>query len=306
MIETYLTSLGLSNIKPLNGFHNHVFEAVDQHTPVIVRVSDRREQADIEAEIDLLLNIKTNVHVSKPHKINHHFVHQHKAYVVACFKKEKGKNWHETTLTNQTHYNVGRELGLLHLALQGRKGVKRERYDKHPDIQLVSSLESHFQNELKRVLNDLDALNKTSRSYGLIHGDFLFSNMLYEEDKITIIDFDDIEHNFYMYDIAVYLFYLLLGGDPSNMDIDANIDVFNHFMKGYLSVNQQTALDFNHIDLFFRLRQLKLLATIKTKMDEARYRPWQKAYIALIERQVKENQPFIDIPYQKLYQALLK
>jgi Ser/Thr protein kinase RdoA (MazF antagonist) len=98
----------------------------------------------------------------------------------------------------------------------------------------------------------------------------------------------------------VYLFYLLLGGDPSNIDVEPNIDVFNSFIAGYRSVNQVNILDFKKIQTLFRLRQLKLYATISAIPLE-KQGEWQKNYIKLMEDQISHRAPFTTINYELLY-----
>lgn len=125
--------------------------------------------------------------------------------------------------------------------------------------------------------------------------------MIYQEEKLVAIDFDDIEYNFYMYDIAVYLFYYLLGGDPSNMDHKSNKELFIHFMKGYRNIYTGIELDFSLLKPLFRLRQLKLYATIKTYIKEEDLGAWQQSYLEMTESQIRNEEPFCSIQYESLY-----
>ena len=304
MIEPYLNSLNIDALKPLSGFHNTIYEGMHDQTPIVIRVSDRRTQADIQEEVDVLNRMKGEAPVAKPHAVDGAYVKAHEGRIYAFFNKVKGKQWHETTLTDEVHFNAGRALGTLHASLMREKAVRKASYDEHPDIQLLKGLNKRYDQAIDDVLYTLASYGHAPSEYGLIHGDYLFSNLIYRGEDVTIIDFDDMEHGYYLYDIAVYLFYLLLGGNPAKMDIEANIEVFKHFIRGYLSANDTVHLDFTKIQSMFRLRQLKLLATIKKKFAPENLGPWQKAYIALCEDQMENGRVFTPIPYQTLYEEV--
>lgn len=306
MIKTYLHAKGITDLTPLNGFHNTIYEGTYKDTPIIIRISTRRTKKEIEEEIRVLDTIKDKVYVVEPIEIESDKVMELDGSVMAFFKKSEGLNWNETKLKDKEHFNAGKELGLLHKAFQELGEVDRPTYDKHPDIELIKDSTPFYQKHTKALLKTIASWEKSPKEYGLIHGDYLFGNLLFHEKGVTILDFDDIEYGYYLYDIAVYLFYLLLGGDPQGIHEEPNIEVFKNFMKGYRSVNEETVLDFDKLQTLFRLRQLKLLGTITKTIDPDTYGDWQKGYIKLANSQLKKDDPFVEIPYQSIYETLSK
>jgi Ser/Thr protein kinase RdoA (MazF antagonist) len=304
MTETLLKEKGIKELKKLGGFHNVIYEGLYQDTPIIIRKSTRRTLSAIEEEVRILNTIGDDVHTIRPVKVGGAFVREHEDGVYAFFKKSDGLNWHETTLTDTTHYNAGKTLGLLHKAFQKMDRKKRASYDAHPDLKLIKSSIPFHKEETRKLLKTIASWDKPKNEYGLIHGDYLFGNLLYHGEDVTVIDFDDLEYGFYLYDVAVYLFYLLLGGNPKDIHKEPNIKVFKHFIKGYRSVNKQTNLDFDKLNTLFRLRQLKLLGTITKTMDASKHGGWQKAYIEMTNHQLEKDEPFVDIPYQSIYESL--
>lgn len=301
----FLKSLGIKNIKPLSGFHNEIYEAEYQGKEIVIRVSSRRTTQEIEEEIYVLNQVKSTVHVGEPIKVENNYMLIFDNLKIVFFQKVKGKGWRETELTNMIHFNAGKELGLLHLQLGNIKLNYRKDFYQHPDINLMANLNDIYKEELDRVLAKLNKNQYEVKEYGLIHGDYLYSNLIYNQDFVTIIDFDDLEKGFYLYDVAVYLFYLLLGGDPENIDVSSNVEVFRYFIKGYLSVNQKTVLDFSKIQDLFRLRQLKLYATITSHIDPFKYGEWQKKYLRVLENQIRSSENFVDIDYKLLMQEIV-
>ena len=301
MIE-YLKQLGIHNVKPLKGFHNDIYQGVHHDTSIIIRVSERRDLKMVKEEVDLLNLLKKHLCVIERYPVNQREVIEENHKVITFFKRIQGLNWHETTLTNKIHENAGKALGELHLLMTDYKVRFRQHFTEHPDLKLIDNLEDCVKNELKHTLNALSKDQAKNNEYGLIHGDYLYSNLIYQGEDVVIIDFDDIEQHYYLYDIAVYLFYLLLGGKPKQIDISPNIEVFKHFMNGYLSVNQKTVLDFQKLPALFRLRQLKLYATIKTYSKPIG--PWQKDYLELCEKQFKAGETFVSMDYSSLFKQL--
>ena len=300
----FLEKLGIEDVRSLKGFHNKVYEGLHKGAKIIVRDSVRRTEEALKEEMRVLDCIRSHVPIGEPYPIGGVSVVSYRGHVYAFFKKVDALAWHETTLTDTVHYNAGRALATLHASMRKIKGVRRAAYEKHPDLQLLQSTDAITNTELRRTLSELDTFGKDEKEYGLIHGDYLFSNLLYRDSDVTIIDFDDMEYGYYLYDIAVYLFYLFLGGAPSQIDIHANREVFKHFIQGYQSVNETIRLDFNKIQPLFRLRQLKLLATIKHTIGPSDYGPWQEAYIDLCEKQFEKHKPFLDVDFQAMHDMI--
>ena len=306
MSETILTQIGIKEAKLLRGFHNVIYEGVYENTPIVIRISTRRTKREIEEEVRILNAVGDMVRTIRPFKVGGVFVAEHEDGVYAFFKKDNGLNWHETTLTDTTHFNAGKALGLLHKAFRTMDEMERPAYDAHPDLKLIRSSTPFHKKKTDTLLQTLASWNKPKSEYGLVHGDYLFGNILYHGEDVSVIDFDDVEYGFYLYDIAVYLFYLLLGGNPADIHKEPNIKVFKHFIKGYRSVNRTTVLDFDKLDALFRLRQLKLLGTIKKTMDPSKLGPWQKAYIDMTNHQLEKDIPFVDISYKALYDEVMR
>ena len=298
-MHKYLENLGIKDLKQLNGFHNLIYWGRYKDESIIIRLSQRRTKAEIMAEINLLKDLAHIIDTNKPVKVQGHYMYERKPYCISFYQYLDMKAWYQTKLTPSIHYLAGVALGKMHLYFMGKDVKDRKSYKEHPDIHLLKEAPGYMQKSLSTLLRTIDSIKKKPGTYGLVHGDYLFSNLLYKDDQVAVIDFDDIEYNYFIYDIAVYMFYLLLGGDPNDINHEDNQAVFVSFMQGYRSINQKTCLDFEYMNLFFRLRQLKLYATIY-HMPKDRWGPWQKSYMALTEKQVKDNQVFIDIDYQKL------
>lgn len=292
---------GIREMTFLGGFHNQIYLAKHQEQTIVIRKTTktgRRTIHEIQAEMNLLKTLQPLGFTIRPYEINGQSMILLENDVYLLFEYIPGKQWFEFDHTNETYGLAGKQLALLHQTFDALPPIPRLSYDQHPDLQL---LQKHpiLETEWNRVHAIIESWPKHKNEYGLIHGDYLYSNILYHDFGQTILDFDDCEYHFYLYDIAVYLFYYLLGGNPKKMDFEENQLLFETFISHYQQHNHSIHLDFEKLPILFRLRQLKLAGTI---LDSEPIKPlgrWQRDFLELTFHQIKEHQDFIPIPFKQ-------
>lgn len=283
------------DLRKLDGFHNEVFIGRYDNIQVVVRVSkSKRRTIDyILSEIKFLQLLRHKVNVVEPLYISGTSVFEQDDKVISLFKYVEGPKWHELEHTDAIIYQAGKQLALIH-KISSESEVIYNRYDykEHNDIKLYLKNFSgaEFIEEYNEVISLIESISK-KENYFLIHGDYLFSNIIYN-DGLTIIDFDDCEYGYYIYDIAVYMFYYLLGGNPLDMNIPLNRERFKTFMNGYKSVRDVDNLKFEDLNPFFRLRQMKLMGTIAEYQGES-IGEWQKKFISSSLDRIKMRKDFV-------------
>lgn len=100
--------------------------------------------------------------------------------------------------------------------------------------------------------------------YGFIHSDLRQSNVLYDHDAMTLIDFDDSGYGWYMYDFA---------GSVSFWETDSRLPQWQEaWLAGYRSVATLSDADIDMLPTFVMVRRLMLLAWLGSHAhsDEAR------------------------------------
>ncbi len=292
---------GIQEMTFLGGFHNQIYLAKHQEKPIIIRKttkSGRRTLQEIQAEIDLLKTLHPLGFTIRPYEINGQSILVLADDVYVLFEHVAGKQWFEFDHSDETYALAGKQLALLHQTFHNLSPISRLTYDQHPDLLL---LKKHpiLEAEWNRIHAIIESWPKHKNEYGLIHGDYLYSNILYHDHGQTILDFDDCEYHFYLYDIAVYLFYYLLGGNPKRMDLEENQLLFQTFISHYQEHNPSIHLDFKKLPVLFRLRQLKLAATI---LESEAIKPlgrWQKDFLELTFHQIQHQQDFVPIFFKQ-------
>ncbi|MCM1989246.1 phosphotransferase enzyme family protein [Oceanirhabdus seepicola] len=305
----------ITELNELGGYQNFIYEGQLNSRKYIFRITDNshRNKSELREEIELInILVKNGAPVTKPVKFpSLDYVEEIKSdketYFVCVFEKVKGVNWNEKPQSDENIFNAGKALGKMHRIVQNtERNFKREAWDKNQYLQIAKEVipDKSIHNKLDELISRLNQLPKTKESYGVIHGDYLFCNMLYDGDNITVIDFDECEYNWFIYDIAVYLFYYILGGDPKNIDIEPNEKLFKTFMEGYKQENKIDMFWIEKLNEFFRLREFILLSSIYRSSYPDSLGKWQKDYIEVTEERIRNNIPFVDIDFKKLYEEI--
>lgn len=301
-----------NELHELGGYQNFIYEFKKEDMSYILRVTEigHRSVKEIEAEISFLEILNENqVSVAKGVKLSHcdlveRFKTGNNEYLVAIFNKAEGLTWTEFNTNDDTYYMAGKQLGKIHDVSKKMKG-KKDRANWHDNQYIKSAYEVIPHQDILKKLDDLlttlEELPQSKDVFGLVHGDYNYANIIYNEEHISIIDFDESEYHWYIYDIAVYLFYYLLGGDPVNMDKEPNIQLYQSFMKGYLEETEIELYWIEKLQLFFRLREFILLSSIYRSNPENKFYPWQKAFIETTEHRIRNDISFIDIDYVNLF-----
>ena len=109
-----------------------------------------------------------------------------------------------------------------------------------------------------KVLQEIKDSSKDKDSYGLIHGDIWLENTLVTEDnRITIIDFQDCEYNYYLYDLAVPIYSALEFSFMGNGDIKRyKEEITNAIITGYQEEHPVPTDFFDNLPLFLKLKEL--------------------------------------------------
>jgi Ser/Thr protein kinase RdoA (MazF antagonist) len=91
-----------------------------------------------------------------------------------------------------------------------------------------------------RVQHKTNLLDQDANSYGVIHADLIWKNILFSSEKVGAIDFDECTWGYYLYDLAP----TLLG----YMDEQNYPEIREAIWDGYTSVYPQPEIYLNHLE----------------------------------------------------------
>lgn len=142
------------------------------------------------------------------------------------------------------------------------------------------------------------ALPQDAVGYGLAHIDFHSGNFfITDEGRITLFDFDDCQYAWYVYDIAMALFYVLPHHCTSPGDIAHAETFLAEFWAGYQATGELDPAWLQQIPLFLRLRELDLYIIIHRSMDIDNLDPWCASFMKDRRQKILTGTPYCPLDF---------
>jgi Ser/Thr protein kinase RdoA (MazF antagonist) len=158
-------------------------------------------------------------------------------YFATAFDRVPGVQIGDTDFNGSIMYEVGKTLGKLH-RLSSKFSPINRRWS-HDDVFIwIKSTLSEFHNqeaaaeEVNLLQTYFSNLPQSNENYGLVHYDFEFDNVFYDEttQSCHVIDFDDAMYHWYVMDIEQSLDSIMEEIEPSRYEHAKEL-----FLNGYRS-----------------------------------------------------------------------
>lgn len=185
-------------------------------------------------------------------------------YHCVVFEGLQGQHYELDELTEVQIYQWGQALGELHATLKNmpdhlleNRPSWKERFKIAKEVIPASELFAH--QELERLQSWAERLPLVKENVGLIHYDFELDNVLFEKEKMHMLDFDDSTSHWFIADIIYAL--------RDVGELDSNSPIVREFIRGYKS---KTELDENILkeaDKFERMHKLNSFAMLIRTVD---------------------------------------
>ncbi len=228
-----LYSTSASRLRPATGGHfSHVYEYDEEGRACILRISPPHSDLDLHSMRSILewlafLSARGGPVVpplrSRGGNLIESLESEGNTYLATAFEKAPGilaetfspKDWDD-----ELFQALGRALGKCHSIAQEyvppREDLKRPEWELggscfHPAESLTDA-DPLILKKREKVLASIRELPRDRENYGLAHLDLHFANFYVEREKrkITFFDFDDCAYGWYLMDIAMLLFDILV------------------------------------------------------------------------------------------------
>ncbi len=302
-----------SNVKLLDGFESFIYEFERNEKSYILRVTHslHRSEDQIKAEVDwvnYLANgdVSVSKAVSSPAGNIVERVDSGDTYFLAiAFERATGRHLNRDDRKPELYENLGRIIGKMHNLTKDYKPNEFKRSDWfNQDSELINFIpedQNNVKQKFQELLNFINGLSKDRDSYGLIHTDAHFGNIFIDDGKLTLFDFDDCSYKWFISDIAIVLFYGVMGVPEGSSKEEFGKLIFTNFMKGY---KQENKLDQYWIELipnFLKLREIVLYAVIHMSFDvENLQDPWCKWYLDGRKEKIENDIPYLDLEFERI------
>lgn len=319
ILEQALHAYGIesSTATLLDGFESFIYQVSKNGKDYILRIghSARRTPELIQAESEFL-NYLAHGGLSVPQVLLSEagrLVEEIQAvdgsfFLTTLFEKAQGRPPKKTEFGPALFFNMGCFMGKLHrLSKDFNPSQPRfKRFSIEDDLVVMEASARKYLPECdepvlmayKETAAAIRSLPKSSSNYGLCHIDFHGGNFfITDEGKITLFDFDDCQYAWFVYDIAMALFYAI-SHDCTRPEELAKAEAFlRHFWQGYVQFNDLDPSWLQQIRLFLRLREIDLYILIHRSMDLDNLDPWCASFMENRRIKIVQATPYCDINF---------
>jgi Ser/Thr protein kinase RdoA (MazF antagonist)/ribosomal protein S18 acetylase RimI-like enzyme len=223
---------------------NFICVFTNQGETYYLRLINERDIKEMEAEVELLNYLKETLAVAEPiMSIQGSYVERVETdlgvFYASVTREVKGKSLELETLTPKQFYTWGNNLGRLHETI--KNNPKEKLYRKTWQEQLAQASHAIQDEKVLEVIQiikkEMENLPITEANYGLIHFDFELDNLMWdEENKISIIDFDDCSYHWFASDIIYAL---------RDLMVDHRLVVNDSVKQFLIGYEKATSLDYD-------------------------------------------------------------
>jgi len=297
-------------IKLLDGFESYMYEFDRDDGEYVLRIahSIRRNENLIKGEVDWInylarggASVARAVLSRRDLLVEAIDDGRGGQFLATAFIRAKGLPPRKVGLTPALYRTYGTMLGRMHALSKDYEppdpAWKRPEWDDPAMMEIdrfVPASEPLVVEKWKQLRKHLAGLPRDRDAYGLIHQDAHGGNFLVDEEgRITLFDFDDCVYSWYVYDIAMVVFYLANGRDDA---CEYTRELLSHFMPAYLAENDLDGRWMTEIPAFLKLREIDLYALIHRSFDvENLDDPWCSRYMDGRRERIEKGIPFADL-----------
>jgi len=150
------------------------------------------------------------------------------------------------------------------------------------------------------LLEQIHALPKPTDAYGLIHADLHFGNFFVDvrQQIITLIDFDDCAYGWFVMDVAILLFDILVLYPGKDKD-EYGSNFLRLFLAGYLTENPMSVFWLEQLPLFLKLLEINIYDLVARSFpDDAD--EWVMKFMHGRKERLEDDTPCVDLDYSIL------
>lgn len=300
---------GSAETEPLGGFENLLLRSSEPPGRVLrLTHTSRRSVEMIEAEFEFMAHVAAKgVPVVAPVRsvdgglVEEVTTDSGERLVVACMEEAPGAFRPRDQWSRAEVETYGELLGAMHAATQDFEpsGLRRPDWtDPIFDVGFDAAVDP----EIVARLHQLTAECKASPAGGtelLIHQDAHYGNLFLTEDgRISLFDFDDCGYGTPTHDVAIVLWYWLMGV-PANEIESRTAQFVGSFMRGYERHSKPPADWPTGADLFLSFREIDIYWLIAQEdVDDAS--PMEKVFMERRRQRILDGVPYLGRPLSEI------
>ncbi|HFK1788840.1 TPA: phosphotransferase enzyme family protein [Bacillus pacificus] len=199
---------------------------------------------------------------------------------------------------------LGQQIGKLHRISKIFEKAKPVKYindwyenEEYNFVKYIPKEETTIREIASEVLNSIKVLQKSTSNYGLIHGDLWLENILVENtSNLTMIDFQDCEKHFYIFDLAVPIYSAIEYSFPGNGNItDYERSITKAIFDGYQEEKELPKKMIDQLPIFIKLKEIFEYSLMHMYWDKEELTEEQVRIMNLYRMKIETNRSLINI-----------
>lgn len=234
--------------------------------------------------------------------------------VVSAFEKARGILAEELPAglwSDRLFYNIGRATGKLHtVAMQYQPSdpaMRRPQWDEMnaPVISgaCVDSSQPLIKEKNESLLRSLRLLPRDHESFGLVHGDLHFGNWYFDGETPSLFDFDDCCYGWFMMDIAMGLFDILVLYPGSDKKAFAR-RYLRLYLQGYQQEKSLEPFWLRQMPMFLKVHEIWVYLRINQSWSGGELDSWSGKFFPGRRELIENEVPYIDMDFESILEGV--
>ncbi len=314
-----LYGISPAELTPMSGGHaTHVYEFTNGPSRCVLRITPPNKDTNFQAMQSILEWLAFLAECGGPaarpvrstrENLIERVNQDDQTYMSVAFEKASGILAENMTLedwTDELFKTLGHTLGLCHRIAQGyvptREDFRRPEWNKltncfHPD-EYMEGADTIVLNKYEQVLDSIHALPKDLECYGLAHLDLHYGNFYIDasQKRITLLDFDDCAYGWYVMDIAMLVFDVLVVYAGPNPDRFGERFLRN-LLEGYRQKKSISPFWVAQLPVFLKLLEIGVYLMLYRSYDPAAPGEWSGKFMPGRRDRILKEIPYVAIDF---------
>ncbi|PFE09079.1 phosphotransferase enzyme family protein [Bacillus thuringiensis] len=298
--------LNFINIKPIT---NEMYECLTEQGTYFSRITNYKtyeEQIEEVLYTNFLYQNGLGVPPIIP-SLQGNFVEKFtldKEIFAVLYKAAPGIHLPRSEWNSNIFKKLGKQIGKLHRISKSFEKIKPVKHindwyenEEYNFLKYTPKEENTIREIASDVLTSIKELPKSPSNYGLIHGDLWLENILVENNSnLTMIDFQDCEKHFYIFDLAVPIYSAIEYSFAGNGNIvDYEYSITKALFEGYQEENELPKEMKDKFPLFIKLKEIFEYSLMHMYWDKDELTEEQVRIMNLYRMKIENKNTYINI-----------
>lgn len=298
--------LNFINIKPIT---NEMYECLTEQGTYFSRITNYKtyeEQIEEVLYTNFLYQNGLGVPPIIP-SLQGNFVEKFtldKEIFVVLYKAAPGIHLPRSEWNSNIFKKLGKQIGKLHRISKSFEKIKPVKHindwyenEEYNFLKYIPKEENTIREIASDVLTSIKELPKSPSNYGLIHGDLWLENILVENNSnLSMIDFQDCEKHFYIFDLAVPIYSAIEYSFAGNGNIvDYEYSITKALFEGYQEENELPKEMKDKFPLFIKLKEIFEYSLMHMYWDKEELTEEQVRIMNLYRMKIENKNTYINI-----------